>query len=150
MAPLGKGILFNELKTDMAPSFTVSRYGQSKLANVLFAKELAKQYPRITAVSVHPGVVNTELYRSTAKWAVLGGMMELARKYAYTSVQDGAKNQLWAATARKGSEAKGEVESGEYYTPVGVAGQGSKLTKDEALANKLWTWTEAELAEYSL
>lgn len=150
MAPMGKGIVFDQLKTDMASTFTMSRYGQSKLANILFIKELAKQYPQITAVSVHPGIVNTELYRSTAKWAVVGGTVDLMRKWAWTSVQDGAKNQLWAATARKGTEGKGEVESGEYYTPIGVSGQGSKWTKDAALAEKLWIWTEAELATYTL
>jgi retinol dehydrogenase-12 len=142
LAP-GKGILFDQLKTDMASTWTMTRYGQSKLANVLFAKELAKRYPQITAVSLHPGVVNTELYRSTSKWFLVGRLMDVAKKWAYTSVQDGAKNQLWAATAK-------EVKSGEYYTPVGVTGQGSRLSGDEKLAEKLWVWTEGEIEQYTL
>lgn len=40
------------------------QYGQSKLANILFAKEFAKRYNGlITANSCHPGVVQTELGR---------------------------------------------------------------------------------------
>lgn len=42
-------------------------YGQSKLANILFSKELAdrlkEKSPHVTAVSVHPGVIQTNLWR---------------------------------------------------------------------------------------
>ena len=40
---------------------TVMRFGQSKLVNILFAQQLAKQYPQLKVASVHPGVVNTNL-----------------------------------------------------------------------------------------
>jgi retinol dehydrogenase-12 len=146
MAPVTKGIDFPQLKTDMASSFTTTRYAQSKL----FIKELAKQYPKITAVSVHPGIVNTALYQSMVDWSIVGNAIDTARRLLYTSVQDGAKNQLWACVARRGTEAKGDVESGQYYTPVGVQGQGSRFTNNEELAEKLWVWTEAELEEYTL
>ena len=56
-----EGIVFNELKTTMEPRITWTRYGQSKLANILFTKELAKRYPSITSVSVHPGVIKTDV-----------------------------------------------------------------------------------------
>ena len=150
LAPVTKGIDFSELKTDMASSFTMTRYAQSKLANVLFIKELAKLNPKITAVSVHPGIVNTDLYQSMSGWSVLGNAVDIARRRFYTTVQDGAKNQLWACVARKCTEAKGEVKSGEYYIPIGVEGQGSRFTKDQELAEKLWLWTEAELESYTL
>jgi hypothetical protein len=32
--------------------------------------------------------------------------------------------------------------------PVGIGRRGSKLAKDQALAEKLWTWTEKELESY--
>ncbi len=42
-------------------------YGQSKLANLLYAKGLADHLetfaPHVTAVAVHPGVVQTNLWR---------------------------------------------------------------------------------------
>ena len=54
-------------------------------------------------------------------------------------VEEGALNQLWAATSR-------EVESGEYYVPVGKQLEGSVASRDMAMAKKLWQWTEDELA----
>lgn len=147
------GIVFNQLKTpmDAITDSTFARYGQSKLANILFAKELSRRYADkgITAVSIHPGVVATDLYRTAVHWPVIGSLIGLAKGYLYTSVEDGAKGQLWAATAPKG-DAWGQVKSGEYYTPVGVAGQGSSTSNDPRLAEKLWEWTEKELESYTL
>jgi retinol dehydrogenase-12 len=54
------------------------------------------------------------------------------------SVEQGAKNQLWAATADG-------VASGVYYVPVGVSGKEGKLLKDKDLIRSLWEWTEKEL-----
>jgi retinol dehydrogenase 12 len=42
------------------------------------------------------------------------------------------------------------VKSGEYYTPVGVPGNGSWQSQDMDLARKLWEWTEKELEGYKL
>lgn len=47
--------------------WTWARYGQSKLANVLFTRELASRYPSITSVAVHPGVIKTDLYDPVEK-----------------------------------------------------------------------------------
>jgi NAD(P)-dependent dehydrogenase (short-subunit alcohol dehydrogenase family) len=142
------GISFPDLKTDMASYMSVVRYGQSKLANILFASELAKHYPSITAVSLHPGVVDTNLYQTIFSGPIgLWGLLGKVQRFFYTSVEDGAKNQLWAAVAPVGEE-RGNVKSGEYYMPVGIGGRGSKLAKDQALAEKLWTWTEKELESY--
>lgn len=64
MAPKPDGIKFDHLKAPNSGGInTWTRYGQSKLANVLFAKALAKRYPEIVSTSVHPGVVQTELTR---------------------------------------------------------------------------------------
>ncbi|TVY56627.1 putative oxidoreductase, partial [Lachnellula suecica] len=66
MAPT-QGIVFEGLKSENGGCGTsMARYGQSKLANILFVRELQRRYgdKGITAVAVHPGVVNTELYRT--------------------------------------------------------------------------------------
>lgn len=128
---------------------TLMRYGQSKLSNILFVNELHKRYGEkgITSVAVHPGIVNTELYRTYFGGALHPG--NIVKKFFYTSVEDGAKGQLWAATGKKGSGAK-EVVSGEYYTPVGIPNNGSRMSKDSKLAEDLWIWTEKELANYDL
>jgi len=38
-------------------------YGYSKLCNIFFSRSFAKLYPNILSVSLHPGVVKTELTR---------------------------------------------------------------------------------------
>ena len=58
------------------------------------------------------------------------------------TVQEGAKNQLWAATT------KAEVlRSGAYYRPVRSLGKGGNYAQDDALAGELWDWTQSELAK---
>jgi retinol dehydrogenase 12 len=144
------GIEFGQLKREMKWCPSLVRYAQSKLANILFAKELARRYPQITVVAVHPGVVDTELWRTMfSGWMGLGGLLNAGKKMVYTTVENGAKNQLWGATAKKGV-GKGEVKSGEYYTPIGVPGNGSWQSQDMDLARRLWEWTEKELEGYNL
>ncbi|TVY83326.1 putative oxidoreductase [Lachnellula suecica] len=70
------GIKFSELKTVQEGFYGAGiRYGQSKLANVVYAAELARRYPSITTVSIHPGVINTGLVTSLPymrKWPLSG------------------------------------------------------------------------------
>lgn len=139
MAPTG-GIAFDSLKTTGESMNTWYRYGQSKLANVLFAKELARRYPALTVASVHPGVIKTNLgtpFQSTGSW-IMTSIVAVFSMIASVDIATGTKNQLWAATSE-------HVVSGTYYAPVGMTGKGSAETKDEALAEKLWEWTEKEL-----
>jgi retinol dehydrogenase-12 len=51
-------------------------YEQSKLANVLFTNELAERFKNagITSVSLHPGVVKTELWREFNKKSTSKGL----------------------------------------------------------------------------
>ena len=136
------GINFDDTK--LGSSSTWVRYGQSKLANILFTTELAKRYPSITSVAVHPGVVNTDLmkpYNNSIPIfkflnAHLGSLL-------MNDVPTGTLNQLWAATAPKS-----EIFPGAYYVPVGKKDPGSKLARDPNLAAKLWNWTETELAKH--
>jgi retinol dehydrogenase-12 len=146
---MARGVPFGELKSDMKGHLTWERYGNSKLANILFVRELAGRYKSegITAVAIHPGIVDTDLYKSA--FSGIMGWMDKAKGWVYTNVEGGAKNQLWAATTKLG-EKNGEVQSGEYYTPVGVAGQGTSISGDMLLAGKLWEWTEQELKGYEL
>ena len=54
------GLVFDTLRKADAGS-KWQRYGQSKLSNILYAKAMVKHYPQITSVSVHPGLVSTQL-----------------------------------------------------------------------------------------
>jgi NAD(P)-dependent dehydrogenase (short-subunit alcohol dehydrogenase family) len=144
MAPSG-GVIFDTEKLLTYSAFT--RYGQSKLSNILFSKALAKRYPQITSVSLHPGVILTDLYNPQNQSSVFFKYtIALVAPLAFGGLKQGSFNQLWAATVEKG-----KLENGAYYKPVGSKAGGSYMTgyaRDEALADKLWDWTEAELAKH--
>ncbi|KFY10825.1 hypothetical protein V491_07459 [Pseudogymnoascus sp. VKM F-3775] len=117
-----------------------TRYARSKLANILHAKALAKRYPSIVSVAISPGTVQTSIFEKMNS-PILNVLITLFGWASMVTIPEGCKNQLWAATAPV-------VEPGIYYWPVGVKGGGSSFSKDEALEEKLWEWTEAELAKH--
>ncbi|KJZ77900.1 hypothetical protein HIM_02537 [Hirsutella minnesotensis 3608] len=135
-----EGIVFESLKTDASDMATFMRYGQSKIANIFFAKQLAKLNPQLTVCSVHPGIVSTNLMsRASGVWAPTRFLVD--NFYFTTPVYEGAKNQLWASVSK-------DVRSGEYYEPIGTTGKGIPISRSDDLAEKLWDWTEAELASH--
>ncbi|KAJ4299744.1 hypothetical protein N0V90_004990 [Kalmusia sp. IMI 367209] len=123
------------------------RYGHSKLANILYPSELARRYPQITSVSVHPGVVATDLmYNQTwqVRWFI--HITCWMQGIKYLTPQQGAWNQVWCATVAK----KKELVNGGFYYPVGVE-KLSKLDKtanDKDLAGRLWNWTQDVLQRF--
>lgn len=138
--PQGWGWKPDSLTTEARDMGAYHRYHRSKLANVLFAREMARRYPGVTTVSVHPGVVDTGIVGSETPW-VMTAAIRVLKPLMVKSVEDGVRNQLWACVSE-------EVVSGEYYEPVGVAGKASKDGKDNGLAAELWEWTERELAAH--
>lgn len=123
---------------------SMGRYGRAKLANVLYAKEMAKRYPQIKTVSLHPGVIRTNLFDPLmGSNKLLGILSSTVGGLFYGSVEDGAKTTLWTATAPRDS-----VESGAYYVPFGKKDPASAFARDEKLAKDLWDWTEAELQKH--
>ena len=68
--------------------------------------------------------------------------MAILGPWVMGGVKEGAKNQLWAATAPKEV-----VVNGAYYTPVGKRSKGSAYAQDGEMATRLWDWTQRELAE---
>ncbi|KAI9804971.1 MAG: hypothetical protein M1833_006274 [Piccolia ochrophora] len=139
LAP-SSGIAFDD--THLASSSKWVRYGQSKLANILFAKELARRYPQeLVSVSVNPGIIKTDLYDAAEKANHLLKLgLVLFRAVVMQDVATGARNQLWAAVV----DAE-RIKNGKYYTPVGVENGGSSWARDEELARKLWEWSDREL-----
>lgn len=141
MAPSG-GVVWDQ--ASLEGYSTWRRYGQSKLANILFARELARRYPQITSVAVHPGVILTDLYKPNKEINTLVRLgVGLLGSFVMGTVQEGAKNQLWAAVA-----GKEEVRNGAYYVPVGKLSKGSGYAGDEKLAEELWRWSEAEVEKH--
>jgi NAD(P)-dependent dehydrogenase (short-subunit alcohol dehydrogenase family) len=124
---------------------TWTRYGASKAANILFAAELARRHPSLTSVSVHPGVIKSDLWKPTNENnALIRFGLLLVGPFLFQTVQTGAHNQLWAAAGAK----KDELEIGGYYTPVGKLDRGNpgnKHAKNVEAGRALWEWTEAEI-----
>ena len=128
---------------------TWRRYGQSKLANILFTRELAARYPAITSVSIHPGVIVTDLYSSVSRnifmkiglwfWSLLTPILP----GHFKDTKGGAMTQTWAAVVPKD-----QLTNGGFYVPVGVPSSGSEWARDSGLQKKLWEYTEAELAKH--
>ncbi|KAG9256196.1 uncharacterized protein F5Z01DRAFT_497553 [Emericellopsis atlantica] len=133
-------INFDALNTPDAGLASMQRYMQSKLANVLYAREFAKRHPSVKTVSLHPGEVDTELYsREPGDDFVVYLQKEVAPKRV-VPVNEGVKHELWAMTV-----ADEELDNGAYYEPIGIKGRLEKGAADNELASKLWDWTDKEL-----
>ena len=121
-----------------------TRYGASKAANIMFAAELARRYgdKGITAVSLHPGLIQTDLYSSSKEdsFIVRWGTKMLGPLFMQ-DVKTGALGQLWASTCIQDG-----LKNGKYYTPVGKLGGGNgSWGEKEDLCKELWGWTEKEI-----
>jgi NAD(P)-dependent dehydrogenase (short-subunit alcohol dehydrogenase family) len=118
-----------------------TRYAASKAANIMFAAELARRYPALTSVSLHPGIIKTDLYLPNAKSnAIVRWGARIVGPVLFATVETGALNQLWAAAGAK----REELVNGGYYTPVGKH-RTNKWSTDADAGRKLWEWTEKEL-----
>ncbi|KAF2036312.1 retinol dehydrogenase 12 [Setomelanomma holmii] len=141
------GICFDQAALEKESTWR--RYGASKLANILYTRALAEHYPQITCISLHPGVILTDLFNNlrTNLFLKVGiwlyGLIGRILPGHYRSAEGGALNQTWAATVRKE-----DLVNGAFYKPVGVRNEGSKWTRDAGLQKKLWEYTEAELERH--
>ncbi|XP_073686613.1 retinol dehydrogenase 12, like [Garra rufa] len=106
-------------------------YSQSKLANILFTRSLAKRLEGtgVTAYSLHPGVVQTELWRHLNK--PQQAVMWMAKPFTKSSVQ-GAQTTIYCAVAPEL-----ETESGKYYSDCAPA-KCSQAAMDDEVAQRLW------------
>jgi WW domain-containing oxidoreductase len=137
-APTG-GIEFDNLSGKNGYDPWVA-YGQSKLANLLFAKELAQRLAGTgkTANAVHPGVINTKLARSRP---IIAFAMHIAEPIGFKSIPQGAATQCYVAT-----HPKLERVSGEYFADCNVA-RSTRASRDPALAARLWAESERIVAD---
>jgi len=111
-------------------------YGQSKTANILFAKQLAKRLAgtKKTANAIHPGVIHTNLVRNMPAIASAG--MAVLAPLLFKSVAQGAATQCFVATR---PELAGV--SGQYFVDCNLA-QPRSYARDAARAERLWQETE--------
>ena len=118
-------------------------YGQSKLANLLFAKELARRFEdsdsQRVANAVHPGVIHTNLGRNMN--ILLRAGFALAGPLVCKSTEQGAATQVWAAVHPDAADL-----NGEYLADCNVA-RPRRKAQDAELARRLWEETEAIVDE---
>jgi NAD(P)-dependent dehydrogenase (short-subunit alcohol dehydrogenase family) len=123
-----------------------SAYGQSKLANLMFALELDRRLRAagspIKSVAAHPGYAATNL-QSAAAPAIDRLIMRASNLVMAQSAEMGALPSLYAATAPG-------VESGTYYGPDGPGefrghphvSKPSGAARDALKARRLWELSE--------
>lgn len=134
-----QGIVFDDLS--LARSYSPWRaYGQSKLANLLFARALAKRFAgtKRTANAVHPGVIATNLGRHMS---IIGAFYKVADALFLKNVAEGAATQCFVATHPSVANV-----SGEYFADSNVR-TSTRNGRDLAMAERLWTVTEEILTK---
>ena len=115
-------------------------YGQSKLANMLFARELAKRLPAGQTVNaVHPGVIATNLSRHMSSF-VQATFSGLGNLLFLKSAPQGAATQCFVAV----NEGAANI-TGEYWADCNLSGCSAHGT-DMAMASALWKKTEEIVA----
>ncbi|MEF8883038.1 MAG: oxidoreductase [Halapricum sp.] len=135
-------------------------YGQSKLANVLFAYELQRRLDAegiddIVSIACHPGYADTNLQARTGRESgskLVYGAMRLANAVFAQSARKGALPMLYAAVAE-------DVDGGSYVGPGGLLNmrgtpeeqRSSDRSYDRETAKRLWeVSTEATGMTYDL
>ncbi|KAH6675811.1 putative short-chain dehydrogenase [Halenospora varia] len=146
------GVTFSTLKTTqegfMGSSF---RYGQSKLANIVYASTLARRLSstnsNIKSISVHPGAVTTNLTTSISlSHKILLTIVFFFLRVSIMTQDQGRLSQLWAAAGAK----REELENGGFYMPVGRLSNDrlDATAKSEGLGEELWEFTEGVLSKF--
>lgn len=126
---------FDDLGFERGYSITKA-YGRSKLANVLFASELARRLAGtgVTSNSLHPGAVDTNIWSGAPLWAK--PIIQILFRPFFISAEEGGSYivDLAASPAYEGV-------TGQYFER-GKRVYPAPLAQDEALARRLWEVSE--------
>lgn len=115
-------------------------YCRSKLANVLFARELARRYDAGPANSLHPGTVpGSAFFRHLPRpiraafgvYTSLPEPLQLLTK----SVAEGAETSVYLSASPEARDV-----TGEYFQDCAVA-TPTRAARDDRTARRLWTWS---------
>ncbi|KAI9614925.1 hypothetical protein KEM48_005837 [Puccinia striiformis f. sp. tritici PST-130] len=123
------------------------RYGNSKLSNILFNNELQRrlQDTNIHCLAVHPGVVDTDLFRGLEEsYPIIKpilGLKSFLRGTVFLSPEQGTITQLYAATSPEITEKK---LKGKYLVPYAQVQDPSVLAQDKENTLSLQFWSLCE------
>ena len=130
-----KGMQWDDINYKDDFKMGLKAYGQSKLGNILFTKQLAKKLQKdgVTVNAIHPGGVNTSLGNQNN--SLLGRVLKIILKPFFRSPLKGANTIIYLA----------EIDclsiTGAYWVDGRVA-KTSHYSKNEAEAEKLWRLSE--------
>jgi NAD(P)-dependent dehydrogenase (short-subunit alcohol dehydrogenase family) len=139
IAHKGASIFFDDIGAERSYK-AQDRYGQSKLANLLFMYELDRRLrsagSSTISVGCHPGIADTELARHLP--SIVQFLAPLARPF-FNSAAQGAWPTLMAATAAsvEGGDYIGPSKRGETAGPARDAASTS-TSRDRDIAERLW------------
>jgi len=111
-------------------------YSDSKLANILHAKVLAKKLEGtgVSVFSLHPGVIRTELTRN---FGACVKCIFCCCSCCFRTVSQGASTTVYCAT-----EEGLEKHSGAYFADCHVARTSNAAVGDDKICDALWTMGE--------
>lgn len=126
---------FDDINYEHKKYNATKAYCTSKLANVLFTRELSKrlQGTNVTANCLHPGIVASNFPSGTN--GLMGFFLKIYKPFLIT-VEKGAETQIYLATS---SEVEGVT--GEYFAKKKIAAITSEA-KNESVAKRLWEVSE--------
>ena len=139
---------------------TCNTQAQSKLANILYAKQLQKKFDTdnvpVTVIAAHPGYVDTEGFRKdpTVKTPLIGPMWAAVLALFFATPSRGAHSTVFAA-ASPVVRANRTLYKGAYVAPDEL--HGGRISKppnakanDAGLAEELWLTTERVVSGFNL
>jgi len=121
---------FEDLNWERSTYWAWSAYGRSKLANILFTRQLAAnlQGTNVTANCLHPGSIPTELQRHMS----VGSIFNFVGKPFMKSIPQGAATQVYCATAPELVDI-----TGKYFEDCNI-NESSAAGQNMEDAKKLW------------
>ena len=121
---------------------TFHEYGRSKLANILFTRELARRLEPegITVNSLHPGAVSTSLGQQNG--GLLSKVLPVVLKPFFRSPEKGAQTSIYLCQS---AEVAGVT--GEYFYNCRPTST-KPWARDDAAGQRLWVLTE-EATQFS-
>jgi len=137
----GRSIPFEDLGAERSYRLGgFARYGETKLANILFTRELARRLEGsgIGAYCFHPGVVASGFNRNNGP--LMRALMAALRPFS-RSPQEGAQTLVWLAAAQ--SE---ELQSGGYYVDCSLR-EPSAAARSATDAQRLWELSEQQIRQ---
>eukprot|EP00984_Skeletonema_dohrnii_P011969 scaffold4817_cov123-Skeletonema_dohrnii-CCMP3373.AAC.3 len=138
------GLDMNNLNSEISyASDGWEAYGQTKLENVFFTEELQRRADAagldwLTTVALHPGLVGTDIWRSTPLAKGSSGIKALSSMLFYNNVlttEEGANTQVKLASEK-------DIAKGRYYDENGRLKELAPFARDSSKARELWDVSE--------